>query len=215
MIKSKQTKQDTIKNIVYDAFMKSPIPLTVTTLKDGTLVAINEVGTKYMDRKHEDIIGRNATELGVVTKERRRLYVDEIKKNGFVRNIPSWIKVNGIRIPVLYTSFLFKRGKADLLLSFLYSMNNPVRNKENAQNDLFNTIALLDHKYIKGKIKQYKLTSRQQEVALLSLQGYSNLEISETLYISPHTVKDHLKEIFHVIGVRSRSELFPKLLNLR
>lgn len=215
MINSKQTKQDTLKNIIYDAFMKAPIPLIVTTLKDGTVVDANEASVRYIERKRGDVIGHKVTEFDVIKNEQRRLYVDEIKKSGFTRNISSWVKVDGVSIPVLCASFMFKRGKEDLLLTFLYSMNDSGLNKENAQNDLFHTIALLDHKYIKSKIKQYNLTSRQQEIAFLSLSGLSNIEIAKRLFISDYTVKDHLKEIFHIIGVRHRSELFPKIINMK
>ncbi len=76
-------------------------------------------------------------------------------------------------------------------------------------------ITLKDDKFIKEKLKHYKLSPRQQEIALLSATGHSNNEIATKLFISPYTVKDHQKEIFNIIGIHSRNELFPKLLNLR
>ena len=76
-------------------------------------------------------------------------------------------------------------------------------------------ITLKDDKFIKEKLKHYQLSPRQQEIALLSATGHSNNEIAKKLFISPYTVKDHQKEIFRIIGIHSRNELFPKLLNLR
>jgi len=76
-------------------------------------------------------------------------------------------------------------------------------------------ITLKDDKFVKEKFKNYQLTPRQQEIALLSATGHSNNEIAKKLFISPYTVKDHQKEIFRIIGIDSRNELFPKLLNLR
>lgn len=55
--------------------------------------------------------------------------------------------------------------------------------------------------------KQHGLTRRQKEVALLTARGYSNKKIAEKLSISEYTVKDHLKEIFQIMGVGKRSEL--------
>ena len=51
------------------------------------------------------------------------------------------------------------------------------------------------------------LTSREHEVLRLVLQGYSNGEIAEYLFISQHTVKGHLQRIFDKMGVSRRSRL--------
>lgn len=74
---------------------------------------------------------------------------------------------------------------------------------------------LSDKVYIKKKLKQHNLTPRQEEIALLAVTGHSNSEIAEKLFISEYTVKDHLKEIFRKIGIRNRSELYPRILNWR
>ncbi len=44
------------------------------------------------------------------------------------------------------------------------------------------------------------------------LRGEPTRAIAGALFISPHTVQDHLKSIFDKIGVRSRSELVGRLL---
>jgi LuxR family transcriptional regulator of csgAB operon len=48
------------------------------------------------------------------------------------------------------------------------------------------------------------LSSREMEILALISIGASNEEISEKLYISPHTVKTHLYHIFKKIKVPSR-----------
>jgi DNA-binding CsgD family transcriptional regulator len=57
----------------------------------------------------------------------------------------------------------------------------------------------------------YGLSEREQEVTRLVLQGYSTAEIGEALFISPHTVQQHLKSVFDRIGVRSRRDLVGKV----
>ncbi len=57
----------------------------------------------------------------------------------------------------------------------------------------------------------YGLSPREQEVAGLAVRGASTKQISQALYISEYTVKDHLKNIFGKVGVRDRRALVKQL----
>jgi DNA-binding CsgD family transcriptional regulator len=62
------------------------------------------------------------------------------------------------------------------------------------------------------KVKRdFKLTRRELEVVVLLCQGLSNKEISEKIFISEYTVKDHIKKIMRKMGVNSRSEIIASL----
>lgn len=51
------------------------------------------------------------------------------------------------------------------------------------------------------------LTERERDIVALVAEGKSNLEISETLYLTEGTVKNHLTKILGKCGLRDRTQL--------
>jgi DNA-binding CsgD family transcriptional regulator len=62
--------------------------------------------------------------------------------------------------------------------------------------------------------RAHDLSFRERELAELLLRGLSTEQLAGALYISPYTVKDHLKAIFDKTGMRSRRELSSHLTGL-
>jgi DNA-binding CsgD family transcriptional regulator len=60
-------------------------------------------------------------------------------------------------------------------------------------------------------VEAYGMTPREVEVTRLIARGLSTDEIASTLFLSRHTIRDHLKAIFEKVGVSSRGELTSKL----
>lgn len=58
----------------------------------------------------------------------------------------------------------------------------------------------------------YGLTPRELEIARLVARGRSTASIAAVLFISPHTVRDHLKAVFTKAEVSTRGELVARLL---
>jgi DNA-binding CsgD family transcriptional regulator len=60
-------------------------------------------------------------------------------------------------------------------------------------------------------VEAYCLTAREQQITQAVARGLSNQEIAAEMFLSPHTVRDHLKAVFAKVGVGSRGELVAKL----
>lgn len=59
--------------------------------------------------------------------------------------------------------------------------------------------------------QSYGLTPREFEIARLVARGLPTAEIATALFISPHTVRGHLKAVFGKTGIGSRGELVARL----
>ena len=60
-------------------------------------------------------------------------------------------------------------------------------------------------------VEAHELTDREQQVTRLIARGASTAEIADDLYLSTHTVRDHIKAVFEKLHVSSRGELVAKL----
>jgi len=62
-----------------------------------------------------------------------------------------------------------------------------------------------------SKAKQLGVSEREAEIISLLVDGLSNQEIAKKLFISPNTVKTHIKNIYAKLGVSNRLQLFNSL----
>lgn len=62
--------------------------------------------------------------------------------------------------------------------------------------------------------EQIGITPRQLEVLSLIDEGLANIKIADKLFISEHTVKSHLKQIFQKLAVSNRVESIKKAKEL-
>lgn len=59
-----------------------------------------------------------------------------------------------------------------------------------------------------------ELSHRELDVLKLIARGYSNDEIARTLFISPHTVKNHVSNIYRKMGMDDRTQVAITALRL-
>ena len=66
-----------------------------------------------------------------------------------------------------------------------------------------------------GLARSDELTARELEVIRALAQGYRYEEIAEQLYVSPNTVKYHVKNILQKTGFRSTVQLVADVVEKR
>jgi len=75
---------------------------------------------------------------------------------------------------------------------------------------------VLERRGLSGAVEHvaacHDLSRREAQVALCCVEGLTNCEIGNVLFISEQTVKFHLRHIFVKFGVRRRAELISQLL---
>jgi DNA-binding CsgD family transcriptional regulator len=60
-------------------------------------------------------------------------------------------------------------------------------------------------------VEAYGFSQRELEVTRLIASGLGTSQIAAKLFLSPHTVRDHVKAVFEKVGVSSRGELVAKV----
>lgn len=115
-----------------------------------------------------------------------------------------------INNPQVDITFYHKTYKINIMLNLISSVCEGMDSvymifitEENA-----NKLALTD-----AQRGNYNLTAREAEVLSLVKDGLSNEEIAEKLFISAHTVKSHMENIFKKLQVKNRTAALSKIKN--
>ncbi len=117
VIKSrKRTVKTPVEDLIIKGFMEDPLPMGISRVKDGTYVEVNKACLKIIGLPRKQVIGHTSIELGFFTPEIRKLLIDDIKKQGFAKNISGRIIVKDkVGIHLLFRAFPIKMEKETLL----------------------------------------------------------------------------------------------------
>jgi len=72
----------------------------------------------------------------------------------------------------------------------------------------------MEHSLERKKEMLEELSARELDVLKLIAKGFSNDEIARTLFISPHTVKNHVSNIYRKMGMDDRTQVAITALRL-
>ncbi len=89
-----------------------------------------------------------------------------------------------------------------ILLFIIYLVRNWHKSRMNRLKAKLKKAAFLE-KFIEKK----KITKREKEIIQLILDGKGNQDIEEILYVSHHTVKNHIYNIFQKLAIKNKGQL--------
>ena len=73
-------------------------------------------------------------------------------------------------------------------------------------------VLTLFKKYIPAKNEDFSLSPREMEILNLLVEGNSNNEIADNLFISKETVRNHIRNIYKKLRVHSKSQAVVKAI---
>lgn len=150
--------------------------------------------TKYIKEKYPDI------KIVILTTFNEDEYIFQGLKNGadgyILKDVKSDVIVEGIKT-VYKGNVLLQPEIATKLVKVIKEEST---NNHNGKDSNHNT-----RTKIIGRFEE--LTPRESEIALLVAQGKGNKEISNKLYITEGTVKNHLTRIMSKLELENRTQL--------
>jgi len=100
------------------AFEKSPLMMAIFRIEDGTCLDVNEKFLTETGYTREEIIGRTAVDLGLLTKEDREAIVERLSEDGIVKQLEITIKTkSGIDLICQFFSETINIAGEDRLVS--------------------------------------------------------------------------------------------------
>lgn len=117
-----------------------------------------------------------------------------------------------ILLLILFTSFLFELDpQMSTIIIVLFFLINvyPILYLKNFLNMNYIDHLLINEKSIdfENFFKKHKISDREKEILKLLVQGKSNKDIEDILFISLKTVKNHIYNIYKKASVKSRIQL--------
>jgi two-component system cell cycle sensor histidine kinase PleC len=118
MRKKIEAAQRRSEKLLSTVFQASPDPISLTTMKDGRYVDVNESFLKALGWRRSDVIGRTATEIGFwKDPDFRQRMVEALRRDGSVRDLPSQVRQpNGEIRDFIYSIEVIQFEEENLLL---------------------------------------------------------------------------------------------------
>ncbi len=129
------------------------------------------------------------------------------------------LKIIWDRLRRFFSFGRLKRRKFDLDQELLTSLQELAerehRSPEEVASELLSSVLEQEMASLSFEQRWETLTPREQQIATLAGRGLSNAEIAAELYLSPMTVKTHMRNLLKKLGLNSKFELRLRLVSSR
>lgn len=171
---------------------------------EGSLEDITWIGQVSLLSAYEpEVLSSSIGEISAVSmlREVRRYRMNETKNESI--EIESYPLVKKVLYMVVW---YYEFGDREWYTKLPFSLEEPLRQSF----ELF--LSTQTERIVKPLVEtKERLTPREEEVLNHILQGKNNSEISETLHISSHTVKNHITKVYGKMRVSSRGQAIAKV----
>jgi PAS domain S-box-containing protein len=204
------------------SFRLSPVPALIYKLDGFKLLEVNEAFKALAGYAEEQVVGRNAAELGLwADKAAQRQFENAVEKTGSVRNLDLQLRAKDhALIDCLVSADTVTIHDEPCVLLVMQDITD----RKRSQDELIKAIetVMADTSWFSRSVVEKlaalrqtsrprsagsdlaDLTDREREVLGLICQGQSDPEMSDTLKLSRNTIRNHISSLYHKIGVHRR-----------
>ena len=211
------------------AFRLAPVPTTISTADDHRFVEINDSFMRILGYQAQDVVGRQAHELGLWLDDGdRRRFEAELTKVGTVRDFEARLRAKGgEELECLMSAEAITLSDRACILCSFQDITERRRSEEELvkaieavmadaswfSRGVVEKLAAMRHPARPGQSSAQAsasvadLTAREREVLTLVCQAKSDPEIAMELHLARNTVRNHVASLYQKLGVNRRSAL--------
>lgn len=128
------------------AFVQNSIPMALTTFQEGRFVDVSDAFLKFAGFRRDEVIGRTAIGIGLLSREQGTFFSNELIKKGRIDNLELQVRIkNGLSRDGLFNAVLMTFNNEKYLLSVMTDVTEFRRVQEALWTSEIQYAHLVDH----------------------------------------------------------------------